>query len=135
MTYHLKKDLLHSDITDKIIRCAFNVYNTLGPGLKEKVYQKALALEMDKMPLKYSMEVYSDIQYDGKQVGRRYLDFLVEEKVVVELKVRNNQLKEDFDQVNDYLRTKKMRLGMIFWFTMNGVDFRRVVNNYDFKKN
>jgi GxxExxY protein len=133
MSYTLNRDLLFSDITDKIIRCAFNVYNTLGAGLKEKVYQKALCIELEKMGLKYKTEVYSDIKYQGKQVGQRYLDFLIEDKVVVELKVRNNYLKVDFDQVNDYLHATNLQVGLIILFTYKGVDFRRVANNPNYK--
>jgi GxxExxY protein len=70
----------HSDITGKIIGCAIKVHTTLGNGYQEVIYQRCLALEMQKLGLVFSRELNMTIFYDGVDVGTRRVDFLVEEK-------------------------------------------------------
>lgn len=88
--YYTKNEYPNSAITSKIIKCAFKVYNTLGYGLPEKVYQVAMAKEMTTAKLNFIRECYGSIKYYDQIVGKYFLDFLVENKVAVEFKVRNN---------------------------------------------
>src|SRR5512139_1124634 len=76
----------HSDITGKVIGAAMKVHSTLGNGFQEVIYQRALAIEMDKRGLSFDRELEMAIYYDGQPIGTRRVDFLVESQVMVELK-------------------------------------------------
>ncbi len=74
------------ELTYKIIGCAMKVHNTLGNGFQEVIYQRCLAIEMERASLSFGRELEQIIYYDGIEVGSRRADFIVDEKVVVELK-------------------------------------------------
>src|ERR1700733_6921079 len=76
----------HSDLTAKIIGCAMKVHSTIGNGFQEVIYQRCLAIEMEKQGLKFSRELEMSIYYESINVGVRRVDFLVEDKIMVELK-------------------------------------------------
>lgn len=104
MAYQLKnKDLLYADLTDKIIKAAFNVYNRLGDDLLEKYYQKALAIEFQALGLKFAEQLMVPLLYNGISIGRYFLDFLVEDKVAVEIKKNNNFGAKNIEQLHSYL--------------------------------
>jgi|SRR3989344_3194896 len=121
-------ELIHKDLSEKIIKATLKVYNTLGFGYQEKEFQKALAKEFDLVGLAYIMELYSDLFYEGQKIRGYRIDFLVEGKVVVELKVANQVYQKNFFQVNQYLKNHKLELGLIIVFSPKGVIVRRVVN-------
>lgn len=76
----------HSDLTGKIIGCAMKVHSTIGNGFQEVIYQRCLAIEMEKQALKFARELEMTIFYEGCDVGTRRVDFLVDDKIMVELK-------------------------------------------------
>src|ERR1700759_4510962 len=76
----------YSDLTGKIIGCAMKVHSTLGNGFQEVIYQRCLAIEMNKQGLAFSRELEMTIYYDGIDVGTRRVDFLVADLIMVELK-------------------------------------------------
>ena len=81
-----------SALTGRIIAAAQEVYNTIGPGFEEKIYQRSLALEMPAQGLEYSREVWIDVQYMGEMVGKKRVDFLIEDPtgvVLVEIKAKS----------------------------------------------
>src|SRR5689334_12203294 len=80
----------YQGITEKIIGCAFKVHNTLGIGFQELIYQRALEIELGKTDLAFGREVNIPILYDGIEIGSRRVDFLVDGKVLVELKAVTN---------------------------------------------
>lgn len=82
-------ELIHKELSEKIIKCGFKVFNTLGFGYLEKEYQKALELEFNKLGIKNKKELYSDLYYEGVKIRGFYVDFLIENQIVVELKVAN----------------------------------------------
>ena len=96
---NIKKEYPDSELTSKIINCAFKVFNTLGYGLLERVYQAAMAKELEASKLHFKRECYGSIKYYDQIIGKYFLDFLVEDKVAVEFKVRNNQYKSDEKQL------------------------------------
>ena len=119
---------IHGDITEKIVLSVYNVFNQLKYGHPVKIYQKALALEFDKQGLKYQKECYGKILYDGKIIGRYYLDFLVEDKVAVELKVRREVYDTDWIQLLNYIKSKDLRVGILAVFTKFEPKIKRLVN-------
>lgn len=119
---------LYEDITRKIIGGLFNVYNKLGYGYREKEFQRALAEEFKKLGLNFERELYCNLTYEGKVISKFYIDFLVEGKVVVELKVADDFYKKHFDQVMTYLKTNDLRLGLLAIFTGQKVLVKRIIN-------
>src|SRR5438270_7318157 len=78
--------LIHSELSYKIIGTAFTVYNELGFGHLEKIYQRAFAKELTLQKLKFKEQVPYKVMYKGENIGNSYLDFLVEDTVIIELK-------------------------------------------------
>lgn len=79
-------DYKYSDITEKIIKACMVIHNALGNGFQEVIYQRALAIEFELMEIKFQREFCMPIYYREKQIGERRVDFLIEEKISVEIK-------------------------------------------------
>ncbi len=119
--------LLNADITHRIIGCAFAVHNELGPGLKEGFYQRALAVKFEQAGLSHAEERAVEVFVDGVTVGLLYLDHLVEESVVVEIKALPHKLTNDeLGQVITYLGATGKEVGLLFNFGGRSLEFRRV---------
>jgi GxxExxY protein len=121
-------ELLHKDVTEKLIKGIYNVYNQLGYGYKEKEYQTAYAEELTTLGFKFARELYSNLTYNGKIIRRYFLDFLVDKKIVVELKVASDVYTQHFSQVLQYLKSNNLELGLIFVITPSKVIVKRVIN-------
>ncbi len=119
---------LYEELTKRIIGSLFNVYNKLGYGYKEKELQKAVMAEFNKAELKFKRELFCDLSYEGKIISKFFLDFLVEDKVVVELKVANDFYRKHFNQVMTYLKVNNLRLGLLAIFTNQKVLIKRIIN-------
>lgn len=124
----MKHDVIYADLSYKIVGGAFNVYNALGYGHPEKSYQKALAIEFLRQDLTIQEQVYAPLVYREKVVGKYFLDFLIDDKIVVEIKRGDKFTKQQFDQVLEYLRVSKLKLAILICFGREGVIFKRVVN-------
>jgi GxxExxY protein len=120
--------LIYSDISYKIIGAAFTVYNELGFGHMEKIYQRALAKELQLQNLNFKEQVPYKVLYKGENIGNNFLDFLVEDKVIVELKKNDHFSKKNIDQVVNYLKISDLKLAMLINFSKNGVLHKRLVN-------
>ncbi|HXB42293.1 MAG TPA: GxxExxY protein [Bacteroidia bacterium] len=120
--------LIYSDISYKIIGAAFTVYNELGFGHMEKIYQRALAKELHLQNLNFKEQVSYKVLYKGENIGNSFLDFLVEDKVIVELKKCDHFSKKNIDQVVNYLKISDLKLAMLINFSKNGVLHKRLVN-------
>lgn len=120
--------LLHEELTEKIIGALFKVYNSLGLGYKEKEYQKALASEFDRLGLKYKRELYSNVKFNEKVIAGFYVDFLLEDSVVVELKVAKEVYLKHRQQVIQYLKNHDLKVGLIGVITENQVLIKRIIN-------
>ena len=94
----------HKELTSKIIGMCIDIYKQIGSRYPEKIYQKALENKLAEMNIEYKKENYCKIEVDGKRVGAFRLDFLVEESVVVELKVRNEIINKDIGQILTCMR-------------------------------
>lgn len=123
-----KPDLLYPEISYKIIGCSFDVYNAIGSGYHEKYYQKALIEAFTQLGVTFQTEVSYPLTYRGKIIGRKRLDFLIENKVVVELKKGDAFSKSHIDQVVEYLRTQNLKLAILINFGSHGVLYKRIVN-------
>ena len=122
----IKKEYKHSEITKKIIGCAMKVHSTLGNGFQEVLYQRALAIEMNKQGLSFNREMEMDIYYDNEHIGTRRVDFFVEDKVMVELKALVNLEQAHLAQALNYLEAYKIEVGMLINFGAPSLQFKRL---------
>src|SRR4030065_521921 len=123
-----KNNLIYANECYKIMGLVFNVYNNLGFGHKENFYQKALAREFKDNGIKFSEQLICKLKYKEKELGLYILDFLIFEKIVLEIKQRNFISAKDIKQLYQYLKATKLKLGIIATFTADGVRYKRVVN-------
>jgi GxxExxY protein len=115
------------DATGAIIGCALEVHRTLGPGFREIVYQRALALELDASGLEFAREIEVPIIYKGRQIDTRRADFVVED-VMVEIKARSQMLREDYVQALNYVQASGFKLGLLLNFGAPRLQIKRLVN-------
>ena len=122
-----EEDYKYSDITRKVIGCAMRVHSTLGNGFQEVIYQRCLAIEFDEMGLQYKREEEIPIFYKNKDVGTRRADFLVEDKVLVELKAIEGLNKIHEAQIINYLTAYQLEVGLLINFGEKSLNWRRFV--------
>lgn len=121
-----KKEEIKDDLTYKIIGCAMKVHSTLGNGFQEVIYQRALAIEMKKQRLKFDRELDMPLFYDGLSIGFRRVDFLVENKVMVELKALVKLEDVHLAQGLNYLVAYKVDLGLLLNFGAQSLEIKRL---------
>lgn len=124
----------HSELTGKIIGCAMKVHSTLGNGFQEVIYQRALAIEMEKQGLAFARELEMAIFYDGIAIGARRVDFFVEEKIMVELKALTKLEDVHLSQALNYLEAYKIETGLLVNFGSKSLEFKRVTNEHKLAK-
>lgn len=118
-------DLLYSDLSYKVRGCVFKVYNTLGFGHKESVYHKALAMEFKKNNVVYKEEVSIDVVYENEKVGIYRPDFIIDSKILIEIKAVEFMSKDPEIQMTYYLKGTNYKLGLLINFRSNKLDIRR----------
>lgn len=117
--------LLYADLTYKIRGAFFTVYNNLGFGHKEIIYQKALAKELDKVGVKYERQPRLKITYDNEVLGAYIPDFLIEDKIIIELK-STQFFPHDLDkQILNYLKVTGYKLALAVNFGQSKLEIRR----------
>jgi GxxExxY protein len=121
-------EYLHSDVTHKIIGAAMKVHSTLGNGFQEVIYQRALAIEMGKQGLSFQRELEMPIYYAGEDIGTRRVDFLVEGKVMVELKAATKLEDVHLAQAINYLEAYHLEIGLLLNFGSKSLEYRRLIN-------
>jgi GxxExxY protein len=120
-------ELQHKDITEQIIGAAFEVYRVLGYGFLERVYQRAMQVELCKRGLKAEIESSIQVKYKGVIVGDYRADVFVNEAVIVELKVAKNYMPEDEPQLLNELKATGIKVGLLINFGRDKVEFKRMV--------
>ena len=123
-----KKDLVYPDLSYRIIGCAYDVFNAIGGGHREAVYQKAMELALQEKKLAYTDQQYYPVKYKDTVVGKNFFDFFIEEKVVVEIKAASRFTKANYDQVLNYLTVSNVKLALLISFGEEGVRCKRIVN-------
>jgi GxxExxY protein len=109
-------DYKHSDLTEKVIKAFFRVYNGLGYGFLEKIYERALALELKESGLAASTQVPITVNYRGQSVGEYAADILVENKLILELKAVKTLAAEHEAQLLNYLMATDIEVGLLLNF-------------------
>ena len=122
------EDLIYSEESYKLIGLLFKVHNELGYGLREKDYQRAVAGILKENNIPFKQQVKVDLHLGSNKIRRYYLDFVIEDKIVLEIKAKERFYKDNIAQVFSYLKSKGLKLGIIANFTKRGVLFKRIVN-------
>lgn len=122
--------MTENELSYIVRRCIFNVYNNLGPGLLESVYEAALSYELSKIGVLHSVQVSLPVYYDSTKLNLGFrLDILVENKLIIELKSVENLLDVHHKQLITYLKLSKLKLGLLVNFNSNDISksiFRKV---------
>ena len=122
-------ELLYSDITKRIIGASFEVHSFLGNGFQEVIYQRALGWEMREVELEFQREIEQQIYYKDLQqpIGTRRADFVVEEKVLVELKALSKLEDVHLAQALNYLKAYRLEVGLLINFGSKSLEFKRLI--------
>ena len=122
----------HSEITDKIIKAFYKVYNTLGYGFLEKVYENALFIELTEIGFSVEKQESITVYYEDEEVGEYFADLIVEESVIIELKAAESLCEEHEFQLINYLKATDIEVGLLLNFGKKPELKRKVFSN---KKN
>jgi GxxExxY protein len=122
-------ELLHKELTEKIIKVFFDVYNELGYGFLEKVYQNALLIELTEQGFHVEAQKQISVYYRGVEVGVYFADLVVDDLVILELKAAECLVKQYEWQLINYLRGTEMEVGLLLNFGKKPEFLRRVFEN------
>jgi GxxExxY protein len=120
--------LLYKDLTREIIGAAMEVHSTLGSGFLESVYEEALAVEFGLRRVSFERQKSLGVFYKGANVKKFVCDFLVAEKILVELKAIKELTEVDTAQVLNYLKATNLKLGLLLNFGARSLQYKRLIN-------
>ena len=121
---------IDDELTYKIIGCAMKVHNTLGNGFQEVIYQRCLAIELDKIGLEFLREEEMPIYYDSIQVGTRRADFIIANQVLVELKAMVKLEDVHLAQGLNYLTAYQIEKGLLINFGATSLEVKRLFRKH-----
>lgn len=122
-------ELLHEELTKTIIKTFYEVYNELGYGFLEKVYQNSLYLELKNKGLKVEAQKRIAVFYKGTEVGEYYADLMVEDTIILELKAADYIVKDFENQILNYLRATDCEVGLLLNFGKKPEFKRKIFEN------
>lgn len=125
----IKEEYKYSELTGKIIGCAMEVHRQMGNGFQEVIYQRALEIEMYEQHIPFEREYEMSIFYKGKNIGTRRVDFLIDEKISVELKAIIKLEDVHFAQAINYLEAYNLEIGLLINFGAKSLEFKRLTNS------
>ena len=120
---------LHQDLTEKIIKAYYNVYNELGYGFLEKVYENALMIELQSLRSNCEKQKPISVSFKGYNVGEYFADIIVENKVIIELKAVEGLIEEHEAQLLNYLRATEIEIGLLLNFGKKPQIKRKIFEN------
>lgn len=123
------QDFRHTELTDKIINAFYRVYNLLGYGFLEKLYENALMIELNGCRLKAVAQAPISVSYKDQLVGEYYADILVEDKVILEIKAAKSLTPEHEAQLLNYLKATEIEVGLLLNFGPQPEIKRKSFNN------
>lgn len=121
--------MLHEELSNKVIGAFYTVYNKLGYGFLEKVYEKAFCIELDKSGLLVKAQEPIEVYYEGLRVGSYFADIMVENKIIIELKATESLIEEHEFQLINYLKATKIEVGLLFNFGKEPKFKRKIFTN------
>ena len=121
--------LLHNEISEKILKAFYNVYNSLGYGFLEKVYENAMMIELRKLGMNVQRQVPIKVFYEKQLVGEYFADIIVEGKVIVELKAAESLCEAHEFQLINYLKATELEIGLLLNFGKKPQFRRKIFTN------
>jgi len=124
------------EITYKINGCAMKVHNTMGNGFQEVIYQRCLEIELERSGLEFVREQSQKLYYEGIEVGTRRADFVVEDRVIVEIKAKIDLEDVHLAQAKNYVVAYHKEVGLLINFGAKSLQFKKIYNstNSNYKK-
>jgi len=120
-------ELVYKKLSYIIVGILFKVYNELGGGYQEKYYQKVIGLELKRRNINFQEQVPVDIAYNKKRIGKYYLDFVIDNKIVLEIKTAFRFYPRDVKQILAYLKATGLELGILASFSKGELKFKRIL--------
>ncbi|MBP1712543.1 MAG: hypothetical protein H6Q43_1303 [Deltaproteobacteria bacterium] len=124
-----KSDFKYQELTEKIIKIFYKIYNRLGYGFLEKVYENAMMIELKKENIPALAQAPINVIYDDEVIGEYYADILVDNKIIVELKAARNLSGENEAQLLNYLKATGIEVGLLLNFGARPELKRKVFDN------
>jgi len=124
------KILRQNDLTHKVIKAFYQVYNNLGYGFLEKVYENALLIELAKMNVPVQAQSPIQVLYEGNLIGEYFADILVNKQIIVEIKVAKNLTFEHEAQLLNYLKATDIEVGLLLNFGPKAQVKRKLFDNW-----
>ncbi len=122
------KEIIYKELSYALVGCFYKVFNALGPGHKEAIYQNALSIEFDKQKIKFTAKKKIPLLYEGRKIGVYEPDFIIEDSTIVEIKSVSILLKVFEKQLFYYLKASEYRLGYLVNFGTEKIEIKRRVN-------
>lgn len=122
-------ELKYADITEKIIGCAMTLHRKMKAGYSELIYSRCLAIEFDKINLSYKKEMELPIYCNKTMVGKRRVDHMVDDKIVVERKAISELTAKELNQALNYLENHRKELALLINFGAKSPRLKRVINS------
>lgn len=123
-----RKDILYPELSYQIIGVLFDTYNSLGYGYQEKYYQKAVSALLQKLNISFKEQVPIEITFNNREIGKYFLDFIIKDGIILEIKKEDRFKKSNIDQIYAYLKATGLKLGILANFTKKGLQFKRIIN-------
>ena len=127
MSGKAKDGLIYEELTHSIIGAAMEVHRELKPGFAEKIYENALAIELDLRKIPFQVQKSIQVKYKGKLAGDHVLDMIIDEKVIVELKAVEQIGSIHEAQLIGYLKASKCRIGLLINFSQESLEWKRIL--------
>jgi|SRR3989344_4970397 len=121
--------IVQAELSYQIMGILFSVHTELGNRFQEKYYQRAVEEGLKDIKLKFEKELRVDLEFNGKKIGKYFLDFLIENKVVLEIKAVPDLRPKDFKQVLAYLIANNLELGILANFRTDRLTYKRILNS------
>lgn len=123
-------EILYKELSYQIVGALFDAIKSLGSNYQEKYYQRAVEVYLTKRKISFQREVPIQISVENELIGRHFLDFLIDNCIVLELKRGNIIQIADVKQVLMYLKTTNYKLGILAYFGVKGVLYKRIINSH-----
>ncbi|MCW3085770.1 MAG: hypothetical protein JWP12_3136 [Bacteroidetes bacterium] len=132
MTELRRDDLVYAELSYRIVGFSFEIFKQIGSGHKEVIYQRAYAMLLKENNINFKEQVYYPVRFMNKTIGKNFFDFLIDDKIVVELKKDMHFSKAHIDQVLNYLKVSNLKLALLINFGKEGATCKRIIN-FDLK--
>ena len=124
----MAEKVIYKELSYLLVGILFDIYNELGYGYQEKHYERAIGKELARRKVPYKCQLCCRLKLRGEEIGKYYFDFLVDDKIVLEIKIGNYFSRKNISQVKGYLKAMNLQLGILANFTESGIKFMRILN-------